>query len=210
MNYSELTQAIQDYTQNTETSFVSNIPNFVRQAEERIYASVEMPAVRKNATATLTSGNQYLGKPSDFISPHSLAVSNGTEWTFLINKDVNFIREAYPNASTTGFPKYYAEFTETAFVLGPTPNGNYNCELHYFYQPESIVTASTSWVGDNYESALLYGSLIEAYTYMKGDPDLIKLYQDRYREALFGLKDIGEDKNRKDSYRSGQKKVDSV
>jgi|TARA_B110000503_G_scaffold75941_1_gene117269 hypothetical protein len=210
MNYTQLVQSIQDYTQNEETSFVSNIPNFVQQAEERINRSIMIPELRKNATAATTSGNQYVARPIDFLTAFSFAVVDGSgNSQYLIDKDVNFIREAYPSASTQGLPKYYAQFDgdygsdEGNFILGPTPDADYNVELHYYYDPESIVTAGTSWYGDNAEAALLYGSLIEAYTYMKGEPDLISLYTGRYNEAMGQLTGIDIRSNR-DDYRNGK------
>lgn len=209
MNYSELSQALQDYLETQETSFVSNIPNFVRQAEQRIYRSVQIPELRKNVTALTTSGNQYLARPSDFLSVFSLAVVNGSgDYSYLYDKDVNFIREAYPSSSTSGLPKYYAQFdgdqvgTEGNFILGPTPNATYTVELHYYYDPPSIVATGTSWLGTNAEAALLYGALIEGYTYLKGDADMLTLYMDRYAEAmqqLFGI-DV---RSKRDDYRDG-------
>lgn len=212
MNYTQLTQALQDYLETSETSFVSNIPTFVRQAEERIYRSVQIPELRKNATATLTSGNQYLARPSDFLSVFSIAVIDGDGgYTYLYDKDVNFIREAYPNPTTTGVPKYYAQFdgdqtgvTQGNFILGPTPNAAYTVELHYYYDPPSIVDTGTSWLGDNAEAALLYGSIVEAYSYLKGEADMLQLYSTRYAEAmqqLFGI-DI---RSKRDDYRDGVK-----
>jgi hypothetical protein len=210
MNYTQLTQALQDYLESSETSFVSNIPTFVKQAEERIYRSVQIPELRKNATAATTSGNQYLARPSDFLSVFSLAVVDGSgNYSYLYDKDVNFIREAYPSASTSGLPKYYAQFdgdqsgTEGNFILGPTPNAVYTVELHYYYDPPSIVDTNTSWLGTNAETALLYGSLVEAYTYQKGDADMLQLYTTRYMEAmaqLFGI-DL---RSKRDDYRDGQ------
>jgi hypothetical protein len=210
MNYAQLTQALQDYLETTETSFVANIPTFVRQAEERIYRSVQIPELRKNATATMTAGNQYLARPSDFLSVFSLAVVEADgDYAYLYDKDVNFIREAYPRSSTQGLPKYYAQFdgdqagaTQGNFILGPTPDSAYTVELHYYYDPPSIVDTGTSWLGDNAESVLLYGSLIEAYTYLKGDADMLQLYTNRYNEAmlqLFGI-DI---RSKRDDYRDG-------
>ena len=210
MNYAQLSQALQDYLETQETSFVSNIPTFVRQAEERIYRSVQIPELRKNATAATTSGNQYLARPSDFLSVFSLAVVDGSgNYSYLYDKDVNFIREAYPGPSTQGLPKYYAQFdgdqagTEGNFILGPTPNAAYTVELHYYYDPPSIVDTGTSWLGTNAETALLYGSLVEAYTYLKGDADMLQLYTNRYMEAmaqLFGI-DL---RSKRDDYRDGQ------
>lgn len=212
MNYTQLTAALQDYLETSETSFVSNIPTFVRQAEERIYRSVQIPELRKNATAATTAGNQYLARPSDFLSVFSLAVVDGSgNYSYLYDKDVNFIREAYPSSSTSGLPKYYAQFdgdqtgvTEGNFILGPTPNAVYTVELHYYYDPPSIVTTGTSWLGTNAETALLYGSLVEAYTYLKGDADMLQLYTNRYMEAmaqLFGI-DL---RSKRDDYRDGVK-----
>ena len=196
--------------ESSETSFVSNIPTFVKQAEERIYRSVQIPELRKNATAATTSGNQYLARPADFLSVFSLAVVDGSgNYSYLYDKDVNFIREAYPSASTSGLPKYYAQFdgdqsgTEGNFILGPTPNAVYTVELHYYYDPPSIVDTNTSWLGTNAETALLYGSLVEAYTYQKGDADMLQLYTTRYMEAmaqLFGI-DL---RSKRDDYRDGQ------
>jgi hypothetical protein len=210
MNYAELTQALQDYLETTETSFVANIPMFVKQAEERIYRSVQIPELRKNATGILTSGVPYLARPSDFLSVFSLAVIEADgDYVYLYDKDVNFIREAYPRASTTGVPKYYAQFdgdqtgvSEGNFILGPTPNANYSVELHYYYDPPSISTTSTSWLGENAESALLYGSLVEAYSYLKGDGDMLQLYTGRYNEAMMQL--FGIDlRSKRDDYRDG-------
>ena len=210
MNYTELVAAIQDYTQNEETSFVSNIPNFVEQAEERLNRSIMVPELRKNVTAATTNGNFYLARPEDFISVFSLAVVDSSgDYSFLLDKDVNFIREAYPASSTSGLPKYYAQFDgdyggeQGNFILGPTPDDNYTVELHYYYDPPSIVTTGTSWYGDNAESALLYGSLIEAYTYMKGEADLIQLYTTRYSEALGQLTGV-QIRSSTDEYRDGR------
>ena len=210
MNYTQLVQSIQDYTQNEETSFVSNIPNFVQQAEERINRSIMLPELRKNATASTTADNKYLARPSDFLAVFSLAVIDGDgDYTYLLDKDVNFIREAYPSASTTGLPLYYSQFdgdstgTEGNFILGPTPDDDYDVELHYYYDPESIVTAGTSWYGDNAEAALLYGSLIEAYTYMKGENDLVGLYTQRYNEAMGQLTGV-DIRSDRDDYREGK------
>lgn len=210
MNYTQLTQALQDYLETQETSFVSNIPTFVRQAEERICRSVQIPELRKNATAPLTTGSPYLQRPSDFLSVFSMAViaADGS-YSYLYDKDVNFIREAYPNPSTQGVPKYYAQFdgdqagaSQGNFILGPTPNAAYTVELHYYYDPPSIVDTSTSWLGDNAEAALLYGALIEAYTYLKGDADMLQLYTNRYNEAMLQL--FGIDlRSKRDDYRDG-------
>ena len=210
MNYTELVAAIKDYTQNEETSFVSNIPTFVRQSEERLNRSIMVPELRKNVTALTSNGSVYLGRPDDFISVFSLAVVDSSgDYSFLIDKDVNFIREAYPSASASALPKYYAQFDgdyegeQGNFILGPTPDNNYTVQLHYYYDPASIVTAGTSWYGDNAESALLYGSLIEAYTYMKGEADLIQLYTTRYDEALGQLTGV-QIRSSTDEYRDGR------
>jgi hypothetical protein len=205
MNYSELTTAIQDYTQNSETTFVSHIPTFVKQAEDRIQHMVQLPMFRKSSSGTLTASNRFLAAPSDFVSAFSLAVIDASDdYHYLINKDVNFIREAFPATGTEGQPRFYALWDEDTFLLGPTPSAALNTQLHYFYKPESIVTASTTWLGDEAEAALLYGSLVEAYTFMKGEQDLIQLYDTKFKEALVKLKELGDGKNRQDMYRSGQ------
>jgi hypothetical protein len=219
MNYAELTAAIQDYTENTFTS--TELATFVENAEQRIYNTVQLPALRKNVTGQLTSGNKYLAAPSDFLSVFSLAVitNYGTaneSYEYLLNKDVNFIRQAYPSPADTGTPQYYAIFgpqsiniDELTFILGPTPSANLTAELHYFYYPISMSDtvnnpSGTSWLGDNFNSALLYGSILEAYTFMKGEPDLMANYRQRYDEAMFLLKQLGDGKDRQDAYRSGQ------
>jgi hypothetical protein len=212
VNYAALSQAIKDYTENFETSFVANIPVFVEQAEQRIYNTIQFPALRKNVTGVLTASNKYLSCPADFLSVYSMAVfPTGGDYTYLLNKDVNFIREAYPSPTDTGLPRYYALFgpqssapAELTFILGPTPDAAYNAELHYFFYPESIVTAGNTWLGDNFDTTLLYGSLIEAYTYMKGEADMVTLYTARYQEALAQAKRAGDGLERQDAYRSGQ------
>jgi hypothetical protein len=213
MNYTQLTSAIKGYAENdfpaTAGSFTSadQIATFVENAEERIYNSVQLPALRKNVTGTTTSGNKYLACPSDWLATFSMAVINANnEYMFLLNKDVNFIREAFPDtdAAFYGEPEYYAQFDQNTFILGPTPDANYAVELHYFYYPQSIVTAGTSWLGDNFESALLYGSLLEAASFMKSEPDVIANYEKRYNEAMTLLKQLADGKNRRDAYRSGQ------
>jgi len=201
--------AIQNYCENFESSFIANIPNFVQVAEQRIYNSVQIPALRKNQTGTLTLNNKYLTLPGDWLSTYSLAVINPVTQaqTFLLDKDVNFIREAYPEPSSGGTPAYYAIFDSTTLILGPTPDLSYSVELHYYYYPESIVTAGTSWLGTNFQDVLLYGSLREAYLYMKGEDDMTQRYDARYQEALGLLKQLGDGKNRQDAYRSGQVRV---
>jgi hypothetical protein len=219
MNYAELSTAIQAYTENMETNFVAEIPVFVKQAEQRIYNSVQFPSIRKNVTGVMASGNKYMACPTDFLAPYSMALitnvtganlNTGT-YEYLLNKDVNFIRQAYPTPNDTGEPKYYALFgpqstnaAELSFIVGPTPNANYDVELHYYYYPESIVTASTTWLGDNFDTVLLYGSLVEAYTYMKGEADMMALYDAKYKEALVLAKRLGDGMERQDAYRSGQ------
>ncbi len=207
MNYTELTAAIKDYANNTETNFVAAIPTFVKQAEQRIYRSVNLPVNRKNVAGTLTDGNQYLAMPTDFLFPLSLAITSSSNQIFLLNKDANFIRSTYPNASTKGTPKYYGVFASDTFIVGPTPNANFTTELHYYYQPASIVDTSPSWLGTNADTALLYGCLVEAYTYMKGDADLMQLYQQRYQEALQLLKLQAEGRMTRDEYRDGTLRV---
>jgi hypothetical protein len=212
MNYTELTAAICDYTQNFDTDFVDNIPVFVEQAEQRIYNTVQFPSIRKNVTGSVTANNKYLACPDDFLAPYSMAVIDATgAYEFLLNKDVNFIRQAYPQPTDTAIPKYYALFgsqsnsaNELTFILGPTPDATYSVELHYYYYPQSITTASTSWLGDNFDTVLLYGSLVEAYTFMKGETDMIALYDGKYKEALALAKRLGDGMERQDAYRSGQ------
>ena len=202
--YTTLKNAIQDYLETTETTFVDNLPTIITQAEDRILKSVQLPDFRKNSTGVTTSSNKYLKCPSDFLAPYSLSVDN-SGYEFLLFKDVNFIREAYPSSSVTGVPKYYGLFDADTFILAPTPNANFNAELHYFYKPTSITTSSsgTSWLGDNAESTLLYGCLVEAYTFLKGEPDLMQVYAARYDAALENLKSLGEGYDTTDSYRSG-------
>ena len=214
MTYAELVSAIKGYAENdfpaTAGSFSSTdqLNTFIEQAEQRIFNSVQFPVIRKNVTGTTTSGNKYLATPVDFLSVFSIAViaANGS-YEFLLNKDVNFIREAYPTPTDLGTPAYYALFNENTFILGPTPDSNYSTELHYFYYPESIVTAGTSWLGDNFDSVLLYASLLEAAAFMKSDPDTIKNYTDRYNEALLLAKRLGDGLDRQDAYRSGQVRI---
>jgi hypothetical protein len=215
MNYTELSANIQAYTENTEADFVAEIPVFVKQAEQRIYNSVQFPSIRKNVVGVTSTNNKYLECPSDFLAVYSMAVIDGTlasgTYEYLLNKDVNFIRQAYPQANDTGLPRYYALFgpqsanlAELSFILGPTPDAIYNVELHYYYYPPSIVTSGTSWLGDNFDSVLLYGSLVEAYTYMKGEQDMMALYNGKYQEALALAKRLGDGMERQDAYRSGQ------
>jgi hypothetical protein len=212
MNYTELSANIQAYTENTEADFVAEIPVFVQQAEQRIYNSVQFPSIRKNVVGVTTTNNKYLECPSDFLAVYSMAVIDASgEYEYLLNKDVNFIRQAYPQPTDTAIPRYYALFgpqsanlAELSFILGPTPNAIYNVELHYYYYPQSIVTAGTTWLSDNFDSVLLYGSLVEAYTYMKGEQDMMALYNQKFMEALALAKRLGDGMERQDAYRSGQ------
>ena len=201
MDYTALSNAIQAYTENTEADFVANIPVFVTQAEQRIYNSVQFPSIRKNVTGSMTTSNKYLQCPTDFLAVYSLAVINASgEYEYLLNKDVNFIRQAYPQPTDTGIPKYYALFgprsdnaAELTFILGPTPDAGYSSELHYYFYPPSISVAPfTSWLGDNFDTVLLYASLVEAYTYMKGEQDMMALYNGKYQEALALAKRLGD------------------
>jgi len=207
MTYAELVAAIKDYANNTETNFVAAIPTFVKQAEQRIYRSVNLPVNRKNQAGNMTDGNAYLTMPTDFLLPLSLSITSSSNQIFLLNKDSNFIRSTYPNASTKGTPKYYATFASDTFIIGPTPDADYVTELHYYYQPASIVDTSPSWLGTNADTVLLYGSLVEAYTYMKGDADMMQLYQQRYQEALGLLKMQAEGRMTGDEYRDGTIRV---
>jgi hypothetical protein len=220
MNYATLFETIKGYVENDfpNTSWTDSagtgsvtltsteqINTFIQEAEQRIYNMVQLLDLRKNVTGNMTAGNKYLGVPSDWLANFSLAVVDASgNYSYLLNKDVNFIRESFPNPSTTGIPTHYAFFDENSYILGPTPDANYTAELHYFYYPPSIVTAGTSWLGDNFDSVLLYGSLLEAYTFMKGEAEIIANYQQRYGEALAMLKQLGEGKNRQDMYRTPQ------
>jgi hypothetical protein len=217
MNYTALSNAIQAYTENTETDFVTNIPVFVTQAEQRIYNSVQFPSIRKNVTSTIAVNTKYLDCPLDFLAVYSMAVIDASgNYEYLLNKDVNFIRQAYPQPTDTGTPKYYALFgptvltsviyDELSFIIGPTADASYGVELHYYYYPESITVAADgqTWLGDNFDTVLLYASLVEAYTYMKGEPDMMTLYNQKFMEALALAKRLGDGMERQDAYRSGQ------
>ena len=231
MTYTELVAAIQSFTENqfpatyladgSTVSSTTQINLLIKQAEQRIYNSVQFPSLRRNVTGVLTASNKYLSAPSDFLAVYSLAIilADGS-YVYLLNKDVNLIRQAYPKATSVGVPQYYALFgptttnalnpvitNELSFILGPTPDAAYSAELHYFFYPESITTAGTSWVGDNFDSVLLYGSLVEAYTYMKGETDLVTLYNTKYNEALALAKRLGDGMERQDAYRSGQVRI---
>lgn len=214
MNYADLVSAIKAYTENDFPDTVGSggltsteqINTFIINAEERVFNSVQLLDLRKNVTGNVTPTNKYLSVPSDWLATFSMAVIDPVtgDYEYLLNKDVSFIRQAYPNPNDTGKPEYYAYFDVDSFILGPTPDANYEVELHYFYYPQSIVEAGTTWLGDNFESVLLYGSLLEAYTFMKGEADIIAQYQKRYDEAMAMLKQLGEGKNRQDNYRTLQ------
>jgi len=213
VNYAQLVVAVSDYTENTFQT--TDMNTFINQAEQRIYNSIQFPSLRKNVTGVTSPANKYLACPDDYLSSFSLAVI-GTDgsYTYLLNKDVNFIREAYPQPTDTALPKYYSLFgplssnaNELVFLLGPTPDAVYTMELHYFFYPPSIVTAGTSWLGDNFDTVLLYGTLVEAYTYMKGEQDMMSLYDGKYKEALALAKRLGDGLERGDAYRDGQVKI---
>jgi hypothetical protein len=218
MNYAQLFETIKGYVENDfpSTQFTDSaggtgtftskeqIDTFIQQAEQRIFNSVQFPNFRKNQTGVLSPSNQYLEAPPNFLASYSLAVITNDSYEYLLNKDVNYIRAAYPNPTVEGIPRYYAQFDDNTFILGPTPDAAYTVEMHYFFYPESIVTASTTWLGDNFDSALLYGSLVEAYTYMKGEADIVAAYNKRYEEAMILAKRLGDGMERRDAYRSGQ------
>jgi len=218
MNYAELSAAIRNYSETEEPEFIANIPVFVKAAEQRIYNSVQISYLRKNVTGSVTPSNKYLSAPLDFLSVYSIAVISASgSYEYLLNKDVNFIRQAYPSPTDTGVPKYYAIFgptttadnppvltNEISFILGPTPDTNYNVELHYFYYPESIVTAGTTWLGDNFDTALLYGALREAAVFQRQEADVVANYEQKYNETMTLLKQLGDGKERQDAYRTPQ------
>ena len=206
MTYGELKQAIQDYTENDETTFVNNLPLFIRLSEERILKSVQLNLFQKNQFGTMTTGNQYLAAPSDFLAPFSLSIDVSGDAEFLLFKDLDFVQTYTPDPTTTGQPKYYAQFDVDNFILAPTPNANYTVDIHYLYRPTSITAGAdsgTSWLSTNAEISLLYASLIEAYTFMKGDPNLMQMYNQRYMEGIARLKNLGEAQETIDEYRYG-------
>ena len=213
MTYAELVAAIEDYVENTFTTAQVNL--FIKEAEQRIYNSIQLPDKRKNVTGVISADNKYLQCPGDFLSAYSIAVIDADDnYTYLLNKDVNFIREAYPNPTSTGTPKYYAIFgpqsndiNELTFILGPTPDVQYTTELHYFYYPPSIVVAGDTWLGENFDSALLYGSILEAYVFLKGDDSIMTQYRQRYEEAMNLLNTLATGKDRGDAYRNGQARI---
>jgi hypothetical protein len=223
MNYTQLVSQINAYTENqfgNDSTGSPEVDTFIKQAELRVYNTVQFPSLRKNVTGATYTNNKYLSAPNDFLAVYSMAVVDGTgAYSYLLNKDVNFIRAAYPSPTDSGSPEYYALFgptttnapspvitNELSFILGPTPNAVYTVELHYYYYPESIVTATTTWLGDNFDAVLLYGSLLEAYTYMKGEQDVLAQYQKRYDESLMMAKRLGDGMERGDAYRDGQYK----
>ena len=208
--FTTLKQAIQDYTENTETTFVNNLSRFIQNAEERLYRTVQIPSLRRVVDSTLVSGQRFLNKPANFQYIYSIAVKESDgDYVFLLDKDPNFLREAYPNPATTGFPLYYANHSDEHFMLAPTPNSTYAVQLHYAHDPTSITTSSdgTSWLGTNAEVPLLYGSLIEANIFMKGDPDVTQMYETKYQEAIGLLVQQTESRLKRDSYRDGEVRV---
>ena len=202
MNYTELKANVEDICEQTFTADQHSM--FAQQAEQKIYNTVQLPALRKNQTGTLTSGNKYLTMPTNMLYVYSLAIISGSDYIYLLDKDSNFIREAYPNPATTGIPKHYAIFDSDTFIVGPTPNASFSAELHFAYYPESIVTAGTTWLGTNFDSALLNGALVEAIRFQKGEGDMVALYEKLYVQAIALLKNLGDGKLREDTYRSGQ------
>ena len=201
--FTSLKTAIQDYTQNSETTFVNNLSRFIINAEERIFKEVQLDVFRKNVTGAFTSDNKFLTKPTDYLSTFSLSIISSSENVFLLRKHPTFLQDYTPNPSTTGIPQYYADFDETTFIVAPTPSSALTAELHYYHRPTSITATSdgTSWLGTNAELALLYASLVEAYKFMKGEADMFQIYNARYQEALAYLKNLGEGKNTRDEYR---------
>jgi hypothetical protein len=205
--YAQLKQAVQDYTENDETTFVNNLPIFIRAAEERILKNVQLNFFRKNVTASFTESDQFLSTPLDFLAPFSLSFTNSGSKEFLMFKDVNFVQEYNPDPTSTGTPRYYAVFDVNNFIIGPTPDSSYNVELHYFYRPDSLTSladSGTTWLSENATMAMLYGSLIEAYTFMKGEPDLVQIYNQRFAEAVASLKALGEAEETTQEYRVGR------
>ena len=204
--YAQLKTAIQDFAENTETSFVTHLPDFIRAAEDRIFKLVDLEVFRKNATSTLTASDPYLSVPTDYLSAFSLSLTNNSAKEFLLQKDVNYLQEYSPNPATTGTPKYYAFFDIDNFILAPAPDSNYAVELHYYYRPASLTAGAdsgTTWLSENAPNALLYGSLVEAYIYMKGEQDVLGMYEKQFQEALSRIKDLAEARENSDAYRRG-------
>lgn len=207
MNYAQLSTNLQNYMQNYSSEFVAEIPTIVQIAEDRIYNSVQIPYLKKNSTSTFAASNKYLETPSDFLAVYSIAAIVNGNYNYLLEREVGFMGEAFPNPNSTGVPRFYALFNDDTFLVAPTPDQSYSVELHYYYQPPSIVNTSTSWLGDNMENVLLYACLAEAYSYMKGDADLMKMYNDRYMEALMRLKNLGEGFNKTDEFRVDRPRI---
>ena len=204
--YAELKTAIQNYTENTESTFVTNLPTFIKNTEQRIFKLVDLELFRKNATSALSQNDPYLSVPSDYLASFSMSITNSSSKEFLLQKDVNFIQEYNPNASTTGVPKYYAFFDIDNFIVSPTPNANFAVELHYYYRPTSLTAGAdsgTTWLSENAPNAMLYGSLVEAYTYMKGEQDMLTMYEKQFTEAMTRIKDLAEARENSDAYRRG-------
>jgi len=204
--YAQLKTAIQDYTENTETSFVTNLPTFIENSENRIFKLVDLEVFRKNATSTLSQNDPFISVPTDYLASFSLSITNSSSKEFLLQKDVNFLQQFHPNSSTTGTPRYYAFFDIDNFIIAPTPDSNYAVELHYYYRPASLTAGAdsgTTWLSENAPNALLYGSLVEAYTYMKGEQDLMNVYEKQFQEALSRIKDLAEARENSDAYRRG-------
>ena len=217
MNYAELLSAVQSYSEATETSFVATIPTMVQNVERAIYQQVHLPALRKNQTGSMTTGNKYLAAPTDFLAPYALSIvvpavvgppAVDAYQQFLLFKEVEFMREAFPDPTTPGAPSHYGLFDQSTFIVAPTPDVSYMAELHYFYYPESIVTASTTWLGTNFPNALLYGTLVEAYIYLKGESDMLKNYQSIFADAMSQLKQLGDGQKRQDTYKVKPKKIE--
>lgn len=205
--YATLKTAIQDYTENTETTFVNNLPTFIKSAEERIFKAVQLSLFRKNVSGTMTASNKYLALPIDFLAPFSLSITNSSNHEFLLYKDVNFVQDFNTNPATTGAPRYYAQFDNDNLIVGPTPDSGYTVELHYYYRPASLTAGAdsgTTWLSENAPQAMLFGSLIDAYTFMKGEADILQLYNSRFVEAVQTLKQLGEARETTDQYRTGQ------
>lgn len=205
--YATLKTAIQDYTENTETTFVNNLPTFIKSAEERIFKAVQLSLFRKNVSGTMTASNKYLALPTDFLAPFSLSITNSSNHEFLLYKDVNFVQDFNTNPATTGAPRYYAQFDNDNLIVGPTPDSGYTVELHYYYRPASLTAGAdsgTTWLSENAPQAMLFGSLIDAYTFMKGEADILQLYNSRFVEAVQTLKQLGEARETTDQYRTGQ------
>lgn len=207
--YAQLVETIYGYLQTDENGIsTTDMNTIIRQAEQRIYYDVQIPVLKKNVTGNMSTGNRYLSTPNDFLATYSIAVNNGGVYEYLLPKDVAFLREAYPSTTTTGVPRYYALFDNDTFLIAPPPNSNFEVELHYFYEPPSIVDQPTgTWLSENAENALLYGCLFEAYTYLKGEQDLVSLYAGKYKEAIEALKVIGEGRNRSDTYRNSEPRI---